>query len=85
MTLGGHQSDLFLFLLHLFLLALVLFPTVCLSKGQSLGCLLRMLTSRAERWNAEWKRERERGREGETDRGRDRYSDDRQAPTDFES
>lgn len=46
-----------------------------LSKGQSLGCLLRMLTLEPERWD----KEREREKEG------DRCSYGRQPPTDFES
>lgn len=62
LTLRGHHSDLFLFLLRLLLFSLVLFPTVCLSKGQSLGCLLRMLTSQAERWDREQEREGDRPR-----------------------
>lgn len=71
---------LFCFLLGL-LFSLVLFPMVSLSKGQSLGCLLRMLTFQAERWDTGWESERER----EIHLGQDACSCGRQAPTDFES
>lgn len=40
LTLLGHHCDSVLFLLHLPLFQLVLFPTVCLSKGPRLWLLV---------------------------------------------